>query len=760
MKLFYKLLALPASASILLPAIVQADILERGNDSQEVSQTSDSSDSTDTLKITVTGTRTERSVDEIPASISIIDLGGIRNSGSSSLEDVLRYEPGVNVFSPKNILYMNGFYDRGSTSRGNVNIRGMRASNNRILSKVGGVRLPAGFYGQGYDYSSADYIDFNVLKTVDILKGSASSLYGADALGGVISYNYLEAEDIVKEGKNYGIETTFSLSGPSSAKSRAIKWAGINEDVGLSALAIYSYETSGELLPKDHDKVSTYLNEVDRKSNNYFLNIKQAINDTSTIGFIVDKVNRDTDTTLASGNTAFGQTAANQDVASDSEKFILSYNYESASQDDFVQSLDAKFYVQNTLTSDMWYEDRYGYEKRVSDYDLTDDTTGFDIQFGSNVNNHLLTYGVELSDTYNEFNQLKTFTNIFSGVTTNYEISRGSRTDYPIKRSPDSTTKRLGIYFQDEFSQGNLDVIAGIRYDNYKLEVDADRRYLDYCERGGDPCPPIGELDLGNLSPNIALTYKINPKISTYGKYSRGFRPASWWEMNGNQINLGASSPYQTKGNSDVKPEKSNSYEVGFLGDFKNNKIKLSAFYTSYKDFIGSAVTGYETVGAVDNVRTSQITNVSDANIKGLELSNEFFVSDNISILTSASVQEGEDETANEPLDNIDPFKAVTGFRYITNDNRFIGELVATYLGQAEYKDSNTDYLPDTSLTFDFLAKYKVNDSLELDVGVTNLLDSDYYKYQNVRGVSSTQADLKKFAEPGRSLNAGFKFRF
>tara|TARA_Y100000746_G_scaffold232592_1_gene250041 strand:+ start:194 stop:2491 length:2298 start_codon:yes stop_codon:yes gene_type:complete len=759
-KLFYKLLAFPASATILLPAIVQADILERGNNSQEVAQASNSSDSTDTLKITVTGTRTERSVDEIPASISIIDLGGIRNSGSTSLEDVLRYEPGVNVFSPKNILYMNGFYDRGSTSRGNVNIRGMRASDQRILSKVGGVRLPAGFYGQGYDYSSGDYLDFNVLKTVDILKGSASSLYGADALGGVISYNYLEAEDIVKEGKNYGIEIPINLSGASSTKSSAIKWAGINEDIGLSAVAIYSYERSGELLPKDHDVVSTYLNEVDRKSNNYFFNIKKAINDTSTIGFVVDKVSRDTDTTLASGNYAFGQTAANQDVANDSDKFILSYSYESALKDNFVRSMDAKVYVQNTLTSDMWHEDRYGYQKRVSDYDLTDDTTGFDIQLGSNVNNHQLTYGLELSDTYNEFNQQKSFTNIFTGTTVNYEISRGSRTDYPIKRSPDSNTKRLGIYLQDEFSTGNLDVIAGLRYDNYKLEVDADRRFLDYCEAGGDPCPPIGELDIDNVSPNIALTYKINPKVSTYGKYSRGFRPASWQEMNGNQINLGASAPYQTKGNSEVDPEKSNSYEIGLIGDFKNNKIKLAAFYTSYTDFIGTKVTGYETVGAVDNVRTSQITNVSDANIKGLELSNEFFVSDNISILTSASYQEGEDETANEPLDHIDPFKAVTGFRYTTSDNKFVGELVATYLGQAEYKDSNTDYLPESSMTIDLLAKYKVNDSLDLDLGVTNLLDSSYYKYQNVRGIRASQADLKKFAEPGRSLNAGFKFKF
>ena len=761
MKLFSKLLALQASATILLPTIVQADIQESPNQSNNAAQSGESSNSSDTLKITVTGTRTERSVDEIPASISIIDLNGLRNSGSTSLEDVLRYEPGVNVFSPKRNLYMDSSYLRGSTSRGNVNIRGMRAANNRILSKVGGIRLPAGFYGQGYDYSSADYIDFNVLKTVDILKGSASSLYGADALGGVISYNYLEAEDIVQEGKSYGVQIPLSFSGQNSGKSSAIKWAGINKDTGLSAIAIYSYDTSSQIHSKHHEEVSNYINDIDRESNGYYLNLKKSINNNNSIAFTYDKVNRDTDHVLASKNLMFGQYKAAQNVDADSEKIILSWNYEDDSSGKFVENINAKFYVQNTLTSDIWDEERYGGQKRISDYDLTDDTTGADIQFGSNINDHQLTYGLEISSTYNEFNQLKTAKNLFTGrpyYGTSYNVVAG--TTYPIKRSPDSTTKRVGIYLQDEFSKGDLDIIAGIRYDNYQLDVDADSRYLNYCSRGGAPCPPIGELDLGNLSPNISLTYNINPKVSTYGKYSRGFRPASWWEMNGNQINLTAAAPYQTKGNSEVDPEKSNSYEIGFIGDFKNNKIKLAAYYNSYKDFIGSKVTGYETVDAVENVRTTQITNVSDANIKGLELSNEFFLNDNFSLITSAAYQEGEDETANEPLDHIDPFKAVTGFRYISSDNKFIGELVATYLGKAEYKDSDNSYLPESSTTLDFLAKYKVNNSLDLDLGVTNLLDSTYYKYQNVRGVRATAADLKKYAEPGRSLSAGFKFKF
>ena len=760
-KLLLKLLAFPAAA-ILLPSIVQADVGEGNNNSRKSIQSDDSVNETETLKITVTGTRTERSVDEIPASISIIDLNGIRNSGSTSLEDVLKYEPGVNIFSPKRNLYRDGSGLRGSTSRGNVNIRGMRASNNRIYSQVGGVRLPAGFYGQDYDYSGADYLDFNTLKTVDILKGSASALYGSDALGGVISYNYLEAEDIIEDGKNYGIEIPVNFSGYNTGKSAAIKWGGVNDEKGLSALAILSFEESGEILPKDHENVEKYINEIDRETNGYFINVKKDINDSSTVGIIFEKVERDTDHILASGNLTYGNTKASQEVESDSEKLILSWNYESQNAENFVDEIDAKVYFQNTLTSDMWHETRAGRDvKNTSDYDLTDDTIGGDIQITSIIDDHKLTYGIDISDTFNEYNQLKTFTTLSTGVSTNIERGWRGTTVYPIKRSPDSNTKRLGIYLQDEYSFGDFELLAGVRYDKYKLEVDTDKTFLNYCSLDGrSECPPVGELDEGTLNPNIALTYKVNDQLSTYGKYSRGFRGASWWEMNGNQINLSARSPYQTKGNPNVKPETSNSYEIGLRGDFKNNKFKLAGFYNNYEDFIGSEITGYETVGGVANVETSQVKNVSNANIWGLELNNELKVSNNVSIISAASYQEGEDETADQPLDHIDPFTVVTGFRYTTNDKKFVGELIATYLGKAEYSDSETSYLPESSTTLDLLAKYKVNNSLDVDLGISNLLDSSYYKYQNVRGVRSTADDLKKYAEPGRSLNAGFKFKF
>ena len=115
-------------------------------------------DEPDVLRITVTGTRTEKNIDEIPASITVFDLEETRQLGTIELKELFNYEPGVSVFDPREINYRSSAGNRGSTSSGNVNIRGL--NKNRILMQQDGIRLPAGFYAVGYDYSNGNIVDY------------------------------------------------------------------------------------------------------------------------------------------------------------------------------------------------------------------------------------------------------------------------------------------------------------------------------------------------------------------------------------------------------------------------------------------------------------------------------------------------------------------------------------------------------------------------------------------------------------------------
>ena len=85
------------------------------------------------------------------------------------------------------------------------------------------------------------------------------------------------------------------------------------------------------------------------------------------------------------------------------------------------------------------------------------------------------------------------------------------------KDQPDTTTSRLGIYLQDEVSYGKLDFIAGVRYDNYDLDAEADAIFLASSDVG---TPLAADHSSDALSPSLVASYNWNPSFSTYAKYA------------------------------------------------------------------------------------------------------------------------------------------------------------------------------------------------------------------------------------------------
>ena len=74
----------------------------------------------DTLKITVTGTRSERPVETFPGSIDVLNQEDIESKNTANVMDILDDLPGVsfeNIYSSK-----SGF--KGAYNGGNINIRG------------------------------------------------------------------------------------------------------------------------------------------------------------------------------------------------------------------------------------------------------------------------------------------------------------------------------------------------------------------------------------------------------------------------------------------------------------------------------------------------------------------------------------------------------------------------------------------------------------------------------------------------------------
>ncbi len=746
MKFFRQLLVIPAALSIAVP--VTADINSEGtkNDS-------------DSLQITVTGTRNEKFVDDVPGTIEVLDLSDKKYSGYYELKDLLKYEAGVSVEVDSYIPY-----SAASAVEGNVNIRGM--NNNRVLFTQDGIRLPGAFgYSAplAYNYDRGSFVDFNTIKALEVVKGPGSTLFGSDALGGMISYRSLEAKDLLKPDEDFAVEVPISFTSNNNGKNGAIKIAARDEETGVSAVGVYSRYESNESKPKDFTDREKWINDVDKKGETFFINAEKETGENKKVGLILEKVNRRTNNTKPEKTLTsytfmpLAYTKQSQDVEVKKERIVLSYDYNNSDKLGGINKLIAKGYYQNAETDDIWDDERsyfYTPQRRISDYQLKDETYGADIQFGSSINDHNLTYGLEASVTDNSYLQERFTTNKRTGVTA---------TDHK-KRVPDGETKRIGIYLQDEVKIGKVDVTAGIRFENTKIDVETDPIHTKYCTGSGAYSCLLGEVDVNALTPKIGGILDLSPNVAFYGQYSAGFRVPTWEELNAIQTNLTGSSPYQIRNNPDIEPEKSNSFEIGIRGKSENNKFRIATYLNKYKDFIGSSTVGNLTVDSVPNVNVTKIDNVGKATVWGIEINNDRKLSDSangkISMINSISYIKGEDDTANEPLKNIDPFKVVTGFQFSNSDDRFNAELIATYVAEARLPSSDTYYKPKAYTVFDLIGDYQVTDSLNLDLGVYNLADKRYYNYQNTRTVSPTATAIERYSQPGRSIKAGFKYRF
>jgi len=119
--------------------------------------------------IVVTGSREPQPLDRVTADVVVIDAERIRASSADSVEDLLRREAGVQVSR-------NG----GPGHTAGVFIRGAGSGNTVVL--IDGVRIGSGTLGQ----VEFEALGLSQIERIEVLRGPGSSLYGADAVGGVI----------------------------------------------------------------------------------------------------------------------------------------------------------------------------------------------------------------------------------------------------------------------------------------------------------------------------------------------------------------------------------------------------------------------------------------------------------------------------------------------------------------------------------------------------------------------------------------------
>ena len=745
-KFFQKLLLAPATAAMLISPTLNAFADETASDEP----------SNDTLKISVTGTRSPRATKNVPASVKVTDKSEIDRLGVTDLRDLFKYDAGVSIKSNAS----NYFNNYGQNS---INIRGM--DENRVLVQRDGINLP-NRYSFSYQLGRGDYVDLSTLKSVEVLKGPSSSLYGSDALGGLVSYQSLYPEDLLGADENFKIEIPVKFDGSSNQTSGTTRIAVRDDESGIEGILVTTVSYGEEDNVKADDK---YIDDSEISKKNIYTNIVKNINDFSRINLIFENVDTQRDTTQAKARLSSSYSSIEEDVDVNRWMGQLGYEYDNENSGNLFNYAKINLYVQDAEWNDDseveypggFSRGRYSAPKTVvNDYRYDDESKGFNLQFRSDSSsagvNHKFTYGVDYSDTFNTRPRKKTTTQ--SG-TTSVDI---------IKDTADADTVKYGFYIQDEVTfdkSDRLELIAGIRYDKYDIDAVSDSAYENTVDSVG-PVNPVVDLESSTVNPSLALIYNLSPELSAFGKYSTAFRAPTHSELNtahGNRFR-----GYYYLANPDLKPETSENYEFGLKGDYSKLDFSLVSFVSKYEDLIEDSLTstGTDCIALIGRPCTVyKPSNIEEAEIWGIELNSEYNFNEDktgFSVISSLAYNYGDDTSGTEDkeLTSIEPFKAILGLRYTDSDNKWSTELTNTYVGDARTTDALDDNPSQSYSVLDLTSVFNVNERLSVDVGIFNLNDTRYFNYSTVKSEKSSSADVNRFSEPGRNIKAGFKFIF
>ncbi len=120
-------------------------------------------------QIIVTATRTAQTVDDTLASVTIITRDDIEEQQASSVQDLLRVVQGIDIVN-------NG----GAGKSTSVHIRGTNSGH--VLVLIDGVKVGSATLGT----TAFEHIPTEQIDRVEIVRGPRSSLYGSEAIGGVV----------------------------------------------------------------------------------------------------------------------------------------------------------------------------------------------------------------------------------------------------------------------------------------------------------------------------------------------------------------------------------------------------------------------------------------------------------------------------------------------------------------------------------------------------------------------------------------------
>lgn len=711
----------------------------------------ESTESVALSEMIIVATRTERQTKDVAASTAEIDQNDSIFSLGTSMRDYQRYEPGVSI------AFGVGGQGPGRNSRSgsqSINIRGL--DGNRVLMQVDGIRQGDLFTFGNTTSVGRDYLDVDALKRVEIVKGSASSLYGSDALGGVVSFVTKDPADIIgDDGNDWGFESTTRFQSMDESFGQSI--AGAVRGGPVELMLLYTQRQGQEM-----DNRGSYAPDpMDWESHNWLSKLVWKSNERNTFKLTGEFYERTSESdlvssrrTLAAGPSTFRVRELLLDDELTRYRISLGHEFDASDLGWFFDKLDWNLYYQDSRTTEHIEENRDRVRPTVQDRFRMRNHLFSQNHLGGALNltsgfetggfKHQLSYGGEVIQSFSRRVREAREYNFTTGTNTNV-ISPDT---FPLKDMPDSTTLRAGLYVQDQITWGTNDrytLTPGIRLDYYEMKTEPDPLYL---RASGGILPQ--DYEKLAITPKLGFITKLDEHHRAWFQYSMGFRNPTPEDLNATVTNLAFN--YQTIPNPELQNEVSHSFEIGLRGNYEKHSWSFAGFYNHYEDFI-NLFAGVGGTGAPGNPLIFQSRNISTAEIYGIEFKGETSLDfidpsfSRISLFGNLGWQQGWDGENDQPLNSIDPLKLVTGLRYRYESMQV--ELIGTYYAEQTRADTAAQFETPSAFTVDLVGRWQLSQNVSINAGIYNLTNQKFWLYQDVRGQAPTSDRLDQFTQPG-----------
>ncbi|MCW7553511.1 TonB-dependent hemoglobin/transferrin/lactoferrin family receptor [Endozoicomonas gorgoniicola] len=694
-------------------------------------------------QVTVSATRTEKQLKDIAGSVVVVDEEQIEKNMATDIKHLVRYEPGVTVGS-----------DGRSGSEG-FNIRGM--DGNRVKIMVDGVDQPQQFKATGANAlrSQRNFVDVDSLKAVEIVKGPSSSLYGGDAIGGIVAFQTKDPEDYLKLE---GDDTAASVKGAytSADKGLATTFTLANRTGDLESLLIYTHRKYNET--KTHSGLDVNgesrgkADPMDFVGGNLLGKLRYQLNDNHRIGLDAEYQKSKSDIALKSG---LGGTIPVNTTGNDKKerkRIGVFHEWEASvvAFDRMRWQLDWQDSQTKQITDIPAYTNiiipkphrKLDYRYREKSLKLS---TQFEKTFATGDISHNLVYGADIRKVKLTSTR-KTF------LVDENKIDPDAAEFY----APEVDNLSYGLFAQNDMQiTKRFKLSPGLRYDSF-----------DYKPKGKTDDGKEAKRSKGDkLTGRLGAIYDLNDNLSVFGQLSQGFKAPGIYEM---YYTTPKGWSNKILANPNLKPEESNSIELGFRGDHRVGSFELTGFFNRYKNFID-----LRTVEEKFLSTTNQHQNISKAEIKGVEFRGELWLDEafnapaGTSLRTSIAYARGKNKENDKALNSVAPLTAVLGLGYDDVSGNWGGELAWTLVkGKSASDIDHSDVKQGSKKQFnpagygivDLTAYYHPMDNLTLRAGLFNITDKKYHQWQNVRGRNTDDKGLDRYTQPGRNFSVSVKW--